>query len=70
MVTGGGLHGFSDIWVSRVYYDRDLLMKSWRRAVIALLRAAVRAGQLRTELTVDQMDDLLTQVAAPSGAEL
>jgi Putative transposase len=21
MVTGGGLHGSSDIWVSRVYYD-------------------------------------------------
>jgi hypothetical protein len=60
MVTGGGLRGSSDIWVSRVYYDPDLLMKSWRKAVIALLRAALRAGQLRTELTVDQMEDLLT----------
>jgi Putative transposase len=62
MVTGGGLRGSSDIWVSRVYYDRDLLMKSWRKAVIALLRAALRAGQLRTELTVDQMEDLLTHL--------
>jgi hypothetical protein len=35
-------------------------MKSWRKAVIALLRAALRAGQLRAELTVDQMEDLLT----------
>jgi hypothetical protein len=60
MVTGGGLRGSSDIWVSGVYYDPDLLMKSWRKAVIALLRAALRAGQLRTELTVDQMEDLLT----------
>src|ERR1700730_8710391 len=34
-------------------------MKSWRKAVIALLRAALRAGQLRTELTADQMEDLL-----------
>jgi hypothetical protein len=50
MVTAGGLHG-SGIWVSRVYYDRDRLMKSWRKAVIALLRAGLRAGQLRAELT-------------------
>jgi hypothetical protein len=61
MVTGGGLHGSSGIWVSHVYYDRDLLMKSWRKGVIALLRAALRAGQLRTELTVDQMEEMLTQ---------
>jgi hypothetical protein len=62
MVTGGGLHGSSDTWVSRVYYDRDGLTKSWRKAVIALLRAALRAGQLRTELTADQMEDLLTHL--------
>jgi hypothetical protein len=41
MVTGGGLHGSSDIWVARVYYDRDALMEAWRRAVIALLRCEV-----------------------------
>ncbi len=63
MVTGGGLHGSSDIWVSHVSYDRDLLMKSWRKAVIVLLRAALRAGQLRTELTADQMEDLLIHLA-------
>ncbi len=62
MVTGGGLREVSHIWVSRVYYDRDLLMKSWRKAVIALLRAALQAGQLGTELTVDQMEDLLTHL--------
>jgi len=61
MVTGGGLHGSSDIWVSRVYYDRDLLMKAWRKAVIALLRAALRAGQLSTKMTVDQMEAMLTE---------
>jgi hypothetical protein len=62
MVTGGGLHGSSNIWVSRVYYELDLLMEAWRKALIALLRAAVRAGQLRTELTADQMEDLLTHL--------
>jgi hypothetical protein len=63
MVTGGGLHGSTGAWVSSVYYDRDCLMKSWRKAVIALLRAALRAGQLWTELTVDQMEDLLNHLA-------
>jgi hypothetical protein len=62
MVTGGGLHGSSNIWVSRVYYERDAVMEAWRKAVIALLRSALRAGQLRTELTADQMGDLLTHI--------
>jgi len=62
MVTGGGLQGSSNIWVSRVYYQRDALMEAWRKAVIALLRAALQAGQLRTELTGDQMEDLLTHL--------
>lgn len=62
MVTGGGLHGSSQTWVSSVYYDRDGLMEAWRKAVIALLRAALRAGQLRTELTASQMEDLLAHL--------
>ena len=62
MVTGGGLRESSDIWISHVYYDRDRLMKSWRKAVIALLRAAHPAGQLRTDLTADQVEDLLTHL--------
>jgi hypothetical protein len=37
-------------------------MKSWQKAVIALLRSALQAGQLRTELTADQVEDLLTHV--------
>jgi len=61
MVTGGGLSESSDTWLCRVYYDRDPLMKSWRKAVIALLRAALRAGQLHTKMTVDQMEEMLTQ---------
>lgn len=59
MVTGGGLHASSGSWVSRIYYSRDRLMESWRRAVIELVRAALRAGLLRTEMTVDQMEAML-----------
>jgi hypothetical protein len=61
MVTGGGLRGSSDTWVSRVYYERDPLMEAWRRAVIALLRAALRAGQLSTNMDIAQMEAMLTQ---------
>jgi hypothetical protein len=62
MVTGGGLNVSTGIWVPRVYYDHDRLMKAWRKAVIALLRAALRADMFRAELTGEQMDDLLTHL--------
>jgi hypothetical protein len=61
MVTGGGLQGSSGNWVFRVYYDHNALMKSWRKAVIALLRAALRAGQIRTEMTVDQLEEMISE---------
>jgi hypothetical protein len=62
MVTGGGLRGPSGKWSPRIYYDRDRMMKAWQKAVIALLRAALRAGQLRTELTADQTGDMLNHL--------
>lgn len=60
MVTGGGFYGFTaGSWLSRIYYDRHLLMKAWRKAVIALIRAALRGGQFQTTITVDQMEEML-----------
>jgi hypothetical protein len=61
MVTGGGLHESSNSWVSCAYYDRDSLMKAWRKAVIGLLRAALRAGHLRSKMTIGQMEEMLTE---------
>ncbi len=61
MVTGGGLQGSADTWVSSVYFDRDALMHSWRGAVIELLRTALRVGQLDTKMTVDEMEAILTE---------
>src|SRR5437899_5106499 len=61
MVTGGGLHGSSDTWITRVYFERDRLMESWRKAVVTLLRAALRAGQLRMTMAVDQMEAMFTE---------
>jgi hypothetical protein len=60
MVTGGGLNGASNTWIPRAYYNHDQLMESWRRAVIALLRAALRAGQLHTKMTFEETESLLT----------
>ena len=60
MVTGGGLNRASDMWVSRVYIDQERLMGSWRKAVIALLRSALRAGQLHTQMSAEQMEEMLT----------
>jgi hypothetical protein len=62
MVTAGGPHTSSGSWKSRFYYDGDRLMKLWRGAVIQLLRAALRAGLLRIDLTVDQMEDVLVHL--------
>jgi hypothetical protein len=62
MVMAGGLHASSGCWKPRFYYDRDQLMRLWRGAVIQLLRAALRAGRLKTDLTVDQMEDVLVHL--------
>ena len=42
MVTAGGMGGSADVWVSSVYYNRVQLMESWRKAVLKLLRAALK----------------------------
>jgi len=60
MVTGGG-YGSADTWVASVYYRDEILMKAWRKAVIALLRAALQAEQLCITMTVDQTEALLTE---------
>lgn len=60
MVTAGGVRA-SGTWQSRVYYDRDSLMKYWREGIIRLIRAALRAGLLHTEVDADAMESLLIQ---------
>ena len=58
MVTGGGLHGSSDIWVPRLYYDCDRLMRTWREAVIALLPAVVAETSVcHSELNREGIDE-------------
>lgn len=64
MVTGGGLHRATNTWNPKTYIEQDPLMMAWRRGVIALLLAAVEAGQLQTDLTPEQIDGLLCQQAS------
>jgi hypothetical protein len=64
MVTAGGLYGPSNSWQQKVYYDRDGLLDGWRGAVIKLLRTALRAGQLVSASTVDQLETLLREQEA------
>jgi len=61
MVTAGGLHESLEVWVASILYDSDSLMRSWQRAVIAILRAAARAGQLVTRIPVDRLEKLLLE---------
>lgn len=59
MATAGGWQGSSGSWVPSVYYHPNILMRLWRRAVLDLLRMALRAGHLSTTLTVDEMETML-----------
>jgi hypothetical protein len=63
MVTTGGLHDSSEVWVSSIVYHSDALMRSWQRAVIAILRAAAQANQLVTRIPSGQLEELLSQQA-------
>jgi hypothetical protein len=63
MVTAGGLHNSSGVWVSSIVYKSEALMRSWQRAVIAILRAAAKASQLVTRIPREQLEELLSQQA-------
>jgi len=61
MATAGGWRISSGSWVPSVYYHPDILMRLWRDAVLDLLRTALRAGRLRTTMTVDEMEAMLIE---------
>jgi Putative transposase len=61
MVTAGGLQNSSPVWASGALHNHDALMSSWRKAVISILRAAAKAGQLVTKLSREQLAELLSR---------
>jgi len=64
MVSGGALSVHSGGWTTPVYYNRERLMMAWRRAVIELLRAALRMGLLQANTTANEMEALLSEQEA------
>ena len=61
MVTGGGWKGGAS-YTRWIFYNRDQIMRAWRSAVIDLLRTALRAGVLRTNMTIEDIERMFTQV--------
>jgi hypothetical protein len=61
MVTAGGWQAASRSWMPTVFCHRDTLMRLWRRGVLSLLREALQAGVLTTDLTIEEMKDMLVK---------
>jgi len=60
MVTAGGWQS-SGAWISSIYYDPQWLTSLWRRGVVQLLRAAMQAGLLGTEIGADVLGAILAE---------
>jgi len=61
MVTAGGLSEHSASWVPSINYDHNEVLRSWKLAVIGLLRKALQTNQLRSKRTKEELDELLTE---------
>lgn len=61
LVTAGALSRLSGSWVPTAYYERDALLTGWRKAIIKLLRTALRIGQLVSGLMVDEIEAILSE---------
>ncbi|HEY1936893.1 MAG TPA: transposase [Candidatus Angelobacter sp.] len=58
MVTAGGWHASSGSWVGSVYHEQGLLTRLWRKAVLELLRTALRSGVPITDKAAHEMEAL------------
>jgi len=61
MVTAGGLCRLSGSWVPSIFHRRQRLLESWPKAVIKLLRAALRADQLISSMPSSQIESILQE---------
>jgi hypothetical protein len=59
LVSACGLHEPSASWESELSFDQESLMSMWRYAVITLLRQALKADLLASNLTEHQLKKLL-----------
>jgi hypothetical protein len=67
MGTAGG-YGSAGTWVPSVYYNDVMLMKAWRKAVIKLLRAALKDSIVQVQNAFPEIWRPLCEAAAHRAA--
>jgi len=60
LVSAGGLQESSAQWIPHTPLEKGPLMRMWRYAVITHLRSALRAGVLRSDLSTQTIQRLLS----------
>jgi hypothetical protein len=60
LVSAGGLQESSAQWIPHLRLEKEPLMRMWRYAVIAHLRNGLRAGVLRSDLSTQALQRLLS----------
>jgi hypothetical protein len=60
LLSAGGLHESSAEWIPHLRLEKGPLMRMWRYAVTAHLRSALRAGVLRSDLSTQALQRLLS----------
>jgi hypothetical protein len=60
LVSAGGLQQEQGRWLGNLLFDRKSLMHMWRYAVITLLRQALKAKALKSELSAPHLKVVLT----------
>ncbi len=60
LISAGGLRTADGTWIPGCRLDKKVLMKRWRYALITYLRKALKLGLLRSQVTLQKMQGLLT----------
>ena len=59
LVSAGGLEESQNRWIPSLYYQRDILWRIWRDAVVSYLLQALAAGVLDSESDLESLEELL-----------
>ena len=60
LVSGGGLREAEGRWITPLAFEKDKLMHMWRHAVVTHLRNAVRAKELVSDFSDEELKSILT----------
>jgi len=60
LVSAGGLNESEGRWVAPLRFDKNEIMEMWRNAVITYLREALKAGVLRSDRTIEDLNKAFT----------